>query len=168
VVVNSHSHGTVVAFDVLREISTFSIPKVKWLITAGSPLRKYSDFFCWGTEAGSIQQVPGWTNFWDASDPVADPLAPPRSWRPGTDPAASRNGAGMYQALDPNHGQLLNLDIEDQQVDNLAHSQGGGLQAHNYWDNEVEVVPAMVDILKHVQTGAPRLVARAVTSPASR
>jgi hypothetical protein len=167
VVVNSHSHGTVVAFDVLREISVFSIPKVKWFITAGSPLRKYSDFFCWGTEAGTIKQVPGWTNFWDAKDPVADPLAPPRTWRPGTDPAGSRNGAGMYQALDTNHGQLLELDIEDQQVDNLTHSQGGGLQAHNYWDNEVEVVPAMVDILKHVQTGAPRLVRRALTSAAA-
>jgi hypothetical protein len=168
VVVNAHSHGTVVAFDVLREISVFSIPKVKWLITAGSPLRKYSDFFCWGTEAGTIKQVPGWTNFWDAKDPVADPLAPPRTWRPGTDPTAARNGAGMYQALDPNHGQLLNLDIEDRQVDNLTHSQGGGLQAHNYWDNEVEVVPAIVEILKHVQTGAPRLLARAATSPATR
>jgi len=166
VVVNAHSHGTVVAFDVLRETSFFSIPKVKWLITAGSPLRKYSDFFCWGTEAGSIKQVLGWTNFWDATDPVADPLAPPRTWRPGSDATAPRNGAGMYQALDPNQGQLLRVDVEDRQVDNLAHSQGGGLQAHNYWDNELEVVPAMVDILKHVQTGAPRRVA--VMSPATR
>ena len=90
------------------------------------------------------------------------------SGRPGTDATMARDATGMYQALDPNHGQLLNLDIEDQSVDNLAHSQGGGLQAHNYWDNEVEVIPAMVDILKHVQTGAPRLVARAVTSPATR
>jgi hypothetical protein len=168
VVVNSHSQGTVLAFDVLREMSVFSIPKVKAFITAGSPLRKYGDFFCWGTEAGTIKQVPGWTNFWDAKDPVADPLAPPRSWRPGTDATMARDATGMYQALDPNHGQLLNLDIEDQQVDNLAHSQGGGLQAHNYWDNEVEVIPAMVDILKHVQTGAPRLVRKDVLSPAPR
>jgi hypothetical protein len=168
VVVNAHSHGTVVAYDVLRETSVFSIPKVKWFITAGSPLRKYSDFFCWGSEAGTIKEVPGWTNFWDARDPVADPLAPPQTWRPETDPTPAPNGAGMYQALDPNHGQLLNIAIEDQKVDNLTHSQGGGLQAHNYWDNEVEVVPAMVDILKHVQTGSPRLVAREVTSAATR
>jgi len=168
VVVNSHSHGTVVAFDVLRELSPFSISKVKWLITAGSPLRKYSDFFCWGSEAGTIKQVPGWTNFWDAKDPVADPLAPPETWRPGTDASVARDAPGMYQALDPDHGRLLSLEIEDQPVDNLTHSQGGGLQAHNYWDNEVQVVPAMVDILKHVQTGSPRMVARAVVSPATR
>ena len=168
VVVNSHSHGTVVAFDVLREMSVFSIPKVKWYITAGSPLRKYSDFFCWGTEAGTIKQVPGWTNFWDSKDPVADPLAPPRSWRPGTDAKVARGSTGMYQALDPNHGELLNVDIEDEPVDNLTHSQGGGLQAHNYWDNEVEVIPAMVKILKDVQSGAPRLVEREVISPATR
>jgi hypothetical protein len=168
VVINSHSHGTVVAFDVLRDMSPFSISKVKWLITAGSPLRKYSDFFCWGTESGAIEQVPGWTNFWDAKDPVADPLAPPQGWRPGTDASVARDAPGMYKALDPDHGKLLNVDIEDQSVDNLTHSQGGGLQAHNYWDNEVEVVPAMVDILKHVQTGSPRMVARPVMSPATR
>lgn len=168
VVVNAHSQGTVLAYDVLREMSVYSIPKVKWFITAGSPLRKYSDFFCWGTEAGTLKQVLGWTNFWDERDPVADPLVPPQPWRPGTDPKLGPDGTGMYQALDPNHGQLLNLAIEDQKVDNLTHSQGGGLQAHNYWDNEVEVVPAMVDILKHVQTGAPRVVARMVTSPATR
>jgi len=137
-------------------------------ITGASPLRKYSDFFCWGTEAVTIKQVQGWTNFWDARDPVADPLAPSRTWQPGTDPTAAQNGVAMSQALDPNHGQLLSVDIEDRQVDTLAHSQGGGLQAHNYWDNEVEVVPAMIDILKHVQTGAPRLVAQTVTRPATR
>src|SRR5260370_40098919 len=120
-------------------------------------MRKYSDFFSWGAEAGTIKQVPGWTIFWDAKDPVADPLAPPRTWRPGTDAAVSGNGAGMYQALDTNHGQLLDLDIEDQQGDNLTHNQGGGLQAHNYWDKEVEVGPAMVDSLKHWQTGGPRV-----------
>jgi hypothetical protein len=149
-------------------MSGFSIPKVKWFITAGSPLRKYSDFFCWGTEAGTIKQVPGWTNFWDPKDPVADPLAPPRTWRPETDSAVAPDSPGMYQALDPNHGQLLRVAIEDQKVDNLTHSRGGGLQAHNYWDNEDDVVPVMVDILKHVQTGSPRTVARTVMSPAIR
>ena len=100
--------------------------------------------------------------------PVADPLAPPETWRPGTDASVARDAPGMYQALDPDHGRLRSLEIEDQPVDNLTHSQGGGLQAHNYWDNEVQVVPAMVDILKHVQTGSPRMVARAVVSPATR
>ncbi len=164
VVVNAHSHGTVVAFDVLREMSGFSIPKVEWFITAGSPLRKYSDLFCWGTEAGSLKQVAGWTNFWDERDPVADPLAPPQSWRPGADPAVAKGGAGMYQALDANQGQLADLEIDDHKVDNLQHSQGGGLQAHNYWDNEVEVIPAMVSLLTRLDTGSPQPRARALTS----
>jgi hypothetical protein len=31
----------------------------------------------------------------------------------------------------------------DRQVDNLAHSFGGGLQAHNYWDNKAEFIPGL-------------------------
>lgn len=154
IVVNSHSHGTVVAFDVLRELSYAAIPKVKWFVTCGSPLRKYSDLFAWGTEAGCIKEVSGWTNFWDPKDPVADPLVPPRDWKAGTDPAVPPGQPGLYQALDPKAGQLLPVTIEDRPVDNISNSLGGGLQAHNYWDNDSEVVRPLSEILARV-AGVP-------------
>lgn len=150
IVVNSHSQGTVVAYDVLRELSYAAIPKVKWFVTCGSPLRKYADLFDWGTEAGCIKEVTGWTNFWDLKDPVADPLAPPRGWKRGTDPTVLDGSVGLYQALDPNAGRLLPITISDRQVDNLTNSTGGGLQAHNYWDNETEVVRPLSEVLTQV------------------
>jgi hypothetical protein len=30
--------------------------------------------------------------------------------------------------------------IEDRAVDNVAKSEGEGLRAHNYWDNEQDVI----------------------------
>lgn len=152
IVVNSHSQGTVVAFDVLRELSYAAIPKVQWFVTCGSPLRKYSDLFVWGTEVGCLHEVRGWTNFWDPRDPVADPLAPSGDWKPGQDPLAG--AAGLYQALDPKGGELLPMTIEDREVDNLTNSLGGGLQAHNYWDNDTEVVLPLAEILAQV-AGVP-------------
>jgi hypothetical protein len=149
IVVNSHSHGTVVAFDVLRELSYAAIPKVKWFVTSGSPLRKYSDLFTWGTEVGCIKSVGGWTNFWDAKDPVADPLAPAADWRPGMYPPAP-GMAGLYQGLDADGGVLEPVEITDRQVDNLSNSHGGGLQAHNYWDNDKEVVAELAAILTKI------------------
>lgn len=153
IVVNSHSQGTVVAFDVLRELSYAAIPKVKWFVTCGSPLRKYSDLFTWGTEAGCIKTVQGWTNFWDPKDPVADPLAPPLDWKAGMDPAVPVAGSGLYNALDPKAGQLLPMAVEDRQVNNIVNSFGGGLQAHNYWDNDSEVVRPLSEILVRVASG---------------
>jgi hypothetical protein len=49
IVLNTHSQGTVLAFDVLsRDV----LDKVRALVTAGSPPRKYVDLFAWGTDAG--------------------------------------------------------------------------------------------------------------------
>jgi hypothetical protein len=36
----------------------------------------------------------------------------------------------------------------DKPVDNVANSSGGGLRAHNYWDNREEFVPALATILR--------------------
>jgi hypothetical protein len=168
IVVNSHSHGTVVAFDVLRELSYAAIPKVQWFVTCGSPLRKYSDLFAWGTEVGCIQQVRGWTNFWDPKDPVADPLAPSGDWKPGQDPTVPAATKGMYQALDPKGGQLQPMTIEDREVDNLTNSLGGGLQAHNYWDNDTEVVRPLAEILAQVASASAATAGRPVQIDSSQ
>jgi hypothetical protein len=147
IIVNSHSQGTVASFDVLQHLPPFAAQQVSWLITSGSPLRKYADLFYWGYEAGSVRLVKRWTNFWDEKDPVADPLAPPSHWHRGDALPPLEEQTGMFQAVDPDTATLVHVPITDVQVDNLAHSAGGGLQAHNYWDNDQEFVQPLAQAL---------------------
>lgn len=154
VIVNAHSQGTVVAFDVLSQLSPFEARKVWWLMTMGSPLRKYVDLFHWGNEAGALREIglrdaPGrnalgqdvlplrWTNFWDPLDPVADPLRPES--REAQPPAPFSDDKTLLAWIDPLTGATCPIAVEDRQVDNVTHSSGG-LRAHNYWDNEPDVI----------------------------
>jgi hypothetical protein len=147
VVINTHSNGTVIGYDVLSQLPETPCTKVGALVTAGSPLRKYTDLMSWGTDAGSmwwLRERP-WENFWDRADPVADPLAPPPGWRRGQpipDPAS-----GLFRVHDPDTGEIQQLQIHDVPVDNVARSGGGGLRAHNYWDNP-DFVQALAKLLK--------------------
>lgn len=150
IVINAHSQGTVVAFDVLRELPLFAASKVRGFITAGSPLRKYTDLFCWGSEVGNMHAMGPWMNFWDPRDPVGDPLAPPAAWRPGTSLPPISDGSTLYEWLDPTSGAVSMVPVDDQQVDNVTNSKGGGLQAHNYWDNELQVVQPLAEFLRKV------------------
>jgi hypothetical protein len=147
IVINSHSNGTVVALDVLRDLPPFAAKKILGLVTAGSPLRKYSDFFNWGEHMSTIPRIEKWLNFLDPKDPVADPLAPDASWKRGK-PQTEEILTGLYKALDPNTGEVFPMKIGDYEVDNLTHSIGGGLQAHNYWDNEPQFVKPLGDLLR--------------------
>jgi hypothetical protein len=149
IVVNAHSNGTVVAFDVLSDLPIVFAQKVVCLVTAGSPLRKYAELFNWGTDAGSLRTLQGWTNFWDQRDPVADPLVPPAGWRVG-DALPPGPQAGLFQSVDPDTGAQIVLPIEDREVDNVANSRGGGLRAHNYWDNDAEVVQPLAAVLNRL------------------
>ncbi len=167
IVINSHSNGTVVAFDVLSQFPPFLLNKISWYVTAGSPLRKYATLFDWGRQVGCIDTLGRWTNFWDARDPVADPLAPPESWHPGDPipPAGQQPGhftvngedqPALFQTVDAQSGDIEPVAfLEDRLIDNLANSRGGGLQAHNYWDNEVEFVPQLAEILGAVLAQVP-------------
>jgi hypothetical protein len=151
VIVNAHSNGTVVAFDVLSQLTPSAAAKVRYFVTAGSPLRKYADLFYWGTKVGAMASMGApatWTNFWDERDPVADPLSPPVEWRRGSGPPPIATDGSLFQAVDADRGSVDAFPIDDRQVDNIAHSIGGGLQAHNYWDNEPEVVHAIAKILR--------------------
>lgn len=150
IVVNAHSNGTVVAFDVLRQFPPDAIEKVLALVTSGSPLRKYASLFHWGTEVGSIQKVQQWTNFWDLKDPVGDPLALPASWHPGMDATVASDEPGLYEAIDVITGKKSQVLIKDYQINNVANSVGGGLQAHNYWDNEEEFVQPLAGLLQEL------------------
>lgn len=136
VIVNGHSNGTVMGFDLIAAISPPSAHGVRALITSGSPLRKYSDLLDWGHDAGNLRVTSGrWTNFWDALDPVADPLGPPAGWKRGQ-PIPDGGGPGMFVVHDPDTGAESPMAVTDVQVDNVKDSTGGGLRAHNYWDND--------------------------------
>jgi hypothetical protein len=135
-VINGHSNGTVMGFDLIAALSPPSAPAVRALITAGSPLRKYSDLLQWGGDAGNLRLITGgWTNLWDLLDPVADPLGPPSTWKRG-EPIPEGGGPGMFVVHDPETGAETAMPVSDLQVDNVRDSTGGGLRAHNYWDND--------------------------------
>lgn len=149
VVVNAHSQGTVLAFDVVRELPPFAAGKVETLVTAGSPLRKYVDLFFWGTDAGPISTIP-WQNYWDGADPVADPLQPAPTWRRGEPLPPVGSDRGLFESIDSDTGAVHPVQLDDYEVENAAHGAGGGLPAHNYWDNEEQFVKPLAGLLEQI------------------
>jgi hypothetical protein len=158
VIVNAHSNGTVIGQDVLAQLTPTAARKVEAFITAGSPLRKYVELFYWGTQVGSMRNMAPpqmWVNFWDPRDPVADPLSPPVPWRRGSPLPAPDSAQSLFQEVDPDNGSVAPFPIQDREVDNVGHSSGGGLQAHNYWDNETQVVAPLAGMLGQFVTEPP-------------
>ncbi|GAC1651093.1 MAG: hypothetical protein NVS4B8_25830 [Herpetosiphon sp.] len=157
VVLNTHSNGTVITFDVLQRLPQFVAGKVRWFVTAGSPLRKYVEMDFWGTQVGCMDAMgppKGWTNFWDEHDPVADPLVPGVHWRrgmplPGSPPAGAP-GESLFETIDEQTGRSSIFPIQDVPVDNVTNSIGGGLRAHNYWDNGDQVVKPLAGIVEQI------------------
>ncbi|HTZ87090.1 MAG TPA: hypothetical protein VMB05_10520 [Solirubrobacteraceae bacterium] len=160
-VLNTHSQGTMIGWDVLCRT-----PFESWLskeapgrlalsdfVTAGSPIRKYVDLFAWGDQVGqmrrALQDGLTWTNFWDEHDPVADPLNPAAAWRP-REPVQETppRDIGLLRQTDPKDGRESHVEIGDVEVDNVEHSSGGGLQAHDYWNNVEEFVRPLAGILE--------------------
>jgi hypothetical protein len=147
VVVNAHSQGTVVAFDVLRTLPYQAVDLVTDLLTLGSPLRKYALLLDWGRDTGRIGAVPHWTNMWDELDPVADPLSPAPPWRRG-DPDPEKAPPGLFVDVDPESGISMPHDLLDVRVDNVHRVSAGGLRAHDYWSNLDEVVRPLANRLQ--------------------
>jgi hypothetical protein len=161
VVLNTHSQGTVVSWDVLCRMPfsswSGSQPRhenlLRAYVTAGSPIRKYVDLFSWGEQVGQLASTLdhgcSWHNFWDPRDPVADPLNPARAWRPQEpvqeDPPRDE---GLLQSTDPKTGAQSHVTILDTSVDNIHNSSGGGLQAHDYWNNSSEFVAPLATLLR--------------------
>lgn len=159
-VVNAHSQGSVLCWDVLCRLPLFSWGAqsdrrdlmIRAFVTAGSPIRKYVDLFTWGGQVGQMAALSApsfaWQNFWDRRDPVADPLDPPVSWRPGQPASAPGPGdAALLVAVDPVSGDGRHFAVEDHEVDNVENSAGGGLQAHDYWNNQTEFVQPLAQLL---------------------
>ena len=89
-----------------------------------------------------------WNNFWDKRDPVADPLQASAHWQPGR-PPEPKAGDDLFHAYKRDTGELLPYArLSDAEVNNLENSHGGGLQAHNYWDNQAEFIPPFARIVK--------------------
>lgn len=153
IVVNAHSNGTAIAFDVLRELPPDAADCLSAVVTSGSPLRKFAQFFRWGTQVERIAQKP-WTNFWDPADPVADPLNTPAGWKRGDPLRVPFAGPAFFVFTDPESGKPAAAKITDRQVDNVGNTGGGGLRAHNYWDNREQFVGALADILRGVLAGS--------------
>jgi hypothetical protein len=164
VFINAHSQGTLVCWDVLCRLPLFAwqrasdprADKLRCFVTAGSPIRKYVDLFTWGEQVGQLAAVVNregrdfsWRNFYDAHDPVADPLDPARAWRPGH-PLDERppDDIGLLVAVDPADGSRRHVSVADVRVDNIANSSGGGLQAHDYWNNRTEFIAALGSLLQ--------------------
>lgn len=167
IVLNAHSNGTVIAYDVLPELPPFASQKILGLITAGSPLRKYTKLFEWGRDLAMLPPLKTWINFIDPKDIVADPLYTPADWLLGEkDPIVEARHQGtdsatgnlllnvppetefLYRSLDPDTGEFTNIPIQDRIVNNLANSVDGGLKAHNYWNNQSEFVQPLATILQ--------------------
>jgi hypothetical protein len=162
IVLNTHSQGTVLCWDVLCRLpfSTWvqkhdpDAVRIPHFVTAGSPIRKYVRMFAWGNQVGELSSVlpsgpMAWSNFCDPHDPVADPLSPSSDWRPGQpwDPATSPDDA-LLVARDFKDGSFTAVPISDTAVDNIHHSAGGGLQAHDYWNNTSEFVSRLAEIVR--------------------
>jgi hypothetical protein len=144
IILNAYSNGTVIALDTLNRLPAAAARKLRVLITSGSPLRKYCDLFHWGNYLEMQPTLTRWINVFDPQDPVADPLEPAPNWIRGTAPT---DLSGLYRSFNPETGQIMRLPIEDHIVNNLTNSRGGGLQAHNYWDNELEFVRPLAELL---------------------
>ena len=148
IILNTHSNGTVIAFDVLRHLPEEVTNKIKAFVTAGSPLRKFVDLFNWGSKIQTLYPFKPWYNFWDPRDPVANPLNPPGSWRLGDKIVPSNET--LFNGIDLDNEEPFWIKVEDLEVNNVANSRGGGLQAHNYWDNEVEFVKQLCGIVRAI------------------
>jgi hypothetical protein len=163
-VLNTHSQGTVIGWDVLCRLPFFAWRDthdrragiLRAFITAGSPIRKYVDLFAWGEQvaqmAALLDGAPGellWRNFWDPHDPVADPLNPATAWKPG-EPVDRRGPGdiGLLVARNPDDGVERHVEVLDTRIDNIKNSSGGGLQAHDYWNNRSEFVAPLASILE--------------------
>ncbi len=143
IILNAHSNGTVVAFDVLHTLPVAITRKIGVFVTAGSPLRKYVALFGWGNQVQMPYQFANWHNFLDPRDPVANPLLP------SLDPCEQTT---LFSRLDPFSGRSSPIYVNDHLVNNVHWSAGAGLRAHNYWDNQVQFIPELAELVRNTLT----------------
>jgi len=148
-VINSHSGGTMIALDALRQLPLFIAAKIRAFITVGTPLHTYTaDLLSWREDIGRLQMIKPWLNFWDRNDLVAGPIESSLNQLLGAKPTSAQL-AGSYLRHHPETGEKWPLPVKDIEVDNVASiPHGEGLVAHNYWDNKQQFIPMLAHILK--------------------
>jgi hypothetical protein len=151
-IINAHSQGTTVAFDVLRTLPPWVFSKIRVVMTSGSPLRKYATLYTWGTQwrtpTGEPGALPKWLNFFDRHDIVSEPLRP-LHWEPGSEADPTTLDAGLFQLLDDSGAQQA-YAIQDIEVFNTNNSPRGGYPPHNYWDNQKDWIPTVAERLRTI------------------
>jgi hypothetical protein len=78
-ILGSHSQGTMVSYDVLRQVHS-RLPRLATWVTMGCPLAWYLNSARWGTEQLDISSALTWLNFFDNQDMVGKTLAPLVHW----------------------------------------------------------------------------------------
>ena len=160
-VVNAHSQGSVLCWDVLCRLPLFSWGAqsdrrdlmIRAFVTAGSPIRKYVDLFTWGGQVGQMAALLG------TVVRVAELLGSPRSGRrsarsarelaagPAGERTRARATRHCWSRSIPSSGARQHFAVDDHEVDNVENSAGGGLQAHDYWNNQTEFVQPLAQLL---------------------
>src|SRR5439155_24350061 len=114
----SHSQGTVISYDVLRQAGG-SYANLRTWITMGCPLQKYFAFpLQWGRQQLGVQPGLRWLNLYDPMDIVGKGLG----------------GAVDWPAPQP----------QDQVVDNVHNAH----DAHDHWHNPQVVQAVAAEITK--------------------
>ena len=77
------------------------------------------------------------------------------------------NGPGLFVRYDPVTGAQSHVAVADIKVDNVGAGVGGGLPAHNYWDNiDGFVKPVAGIVVNAVNAGQIDLAGSASVTPA--
>lgn len=114
----SHSQGTVISFDVLRQAGA-NYPGLRTWMTMGSPLRKYFAFpLFWGRLQLGVPPDLRWVNLFDQLDIV---------------------GKGLAGAVD-----WVTPQPEDRMVDNEHNASG----PHDHWNNPEVVQAVSAEIVR--------------------
>ncbi len=115
-IIVSHSQGTVISYDVLRQAGR-NYPGVRTWITMGSPLHKYLSFpLSWGSKQLNMPDGLRWLNLYDPHDFVGRELGGELDW-PAPQP-------------------------EDVAIDNESHATN----AHDHWGNPQVVAAVTAEI----------------------
>ena len=129
VILASHSQGTIISYDVLRQAGG-SYPQLRTWITMGSPLLKYFGFpLHWGRQQLGVPPNLRWLNLYDQGDIVGKNLAGAVDW-PSPQP-------------------------EDRVVDN----SGNAGDAHDHWNNPEVVRAIADEIRRELAAAGPAAAA---------
>ena len=69
-------------------------------------------------------------------------------WKVGQKSKPSDCHTSLFNHVDVYYETPGSIQIRDRIVDNVKWSAGGGLRAHNYWDNTEQFIPQLSAIIR--------------------